>query len=267
MLRGEQGGLEKCIFWDPSQKKISLSDLEGFDAVIHLSGENIASGRWTEKKKKRIRKSRILSTHLLTEALVQLSKPPQVFISASATGYYGNQGNEILNERSPRGEGFLASLCEQWEDAANPAHRKIRVVHPRFGIILASQGGALEKMTRPFRWGLGAVLGKGNQYLSWIAMEDVVRGMEHILKTESLEGPVNFVSAQPVTQKEFAKTLGKVLRRPVLFSVPETVLKLVLGEMAEELLLTSVRAMPEKLLKSGFQFHAPQLESTLKSLS
>lgn len=254
------------IFWDPKNRILDPASLEGFDAVIHLAGENIA-GRWSAEKKRRVRESRVKGTQFLTEALSKLEKPPSVVLCASAAGFYGDRGEEILTEESPAGTGFLADLCREWEAAADPARKKgIRVIHLRLGIVLSQEGGALGKMLLPFKLGLGGVLGSGRQYISWIALEDVVQAIFHILYHENLKGPVNAVSPQPVTNREFTKTLGKVLGRPTFLSIPAFAAKLVFGEMAEEALLASERVNPKRLVDSGFEFKHPQLEGALRTL-
>ncbi len=255
------------ISWDPESQKMDLKALEGMEAVVHLAGENIASGRWTEEKKTKIRKSRVQGTSFLAGALAQLSMPPKVFVTASAVGYYGNRASEILNERSSSGEGFLAEVCREWEEAALPATQKgIRVVHLRFGMILTPSGGALAKMLPPFKMGAGGYLGKGTQYMSWVSIDDVVHIVAHVIKKETLQGPVNVVSPHPVTNKDFTKILGRVLSRPTLFPMPEAVIKLAFGEMAKELLLASTRVEPAALAASGYSFQHPDLELALRSL-
>lgn len=237
------------------------------DAVIHLAGENIASGRWTAEKKHRIRASRVDGTRHLAERLATFATPPSVLICASAVGYYGSRGDDVMTEDSMRGEGFLAELCEAWEAAAAPAReRGIRVVHTRFGMVLSGKGGALPKMMRPFRFGLGGPLGNGTQWMSWVAIDDVCEAIAHILATPSLHGPLNVTSPNPVRNRDFTQTLAKALRRPALFPVPAFALRLVLGEMADELLLASCRAIPKVLLESGYAFRYPHLSDCLSVL-
>ncbi len=253
--------------WDPDQGSVNVRIFEGVDAVIHLSGENIASGRWTAAKKSRIRESRVKSTRLIAETLGRLEKPPQVLVSASATGYYGDRGNEVLREDSRPGEGFLADVCKQWEMAADPASRKgIRVTHLRTGLVLSKTGGALDRMLLPFKLGVGGRIGSGDQYWSWIALEDLCAGILHCIQASGLHGPVNMVSPSPVTNLEFTKALGRVLSRPTIFPVPAFAARLALGEMADSLLLASARVEPAKLNASRFVFKYTDLEPTLRAL-
>lgn len=240
--------------------------LVGIEAVIHLAGENIASGRWTPVKKSRIRDSRVLGTGLLARSLSRLEPPPRVMVSASAVGFYGNRGDETLTEASPVGSGFLAQLCRDWEAATEPARsRGLRIVFLRFGVILSPRGGALAKMLPPFRFGLGGWMGDGRQFLSWIAIDDVVGVIQHVMNGD-LRGPVNAVAPVPVTAREFAKTLGRVLGRPALLAMPALAARLALGEMAKEVLLASQRAEPRLLVASGYPFLYPTLEPALRHL-
>jgi len=256
---------EQEIQWDPQTGMRNFARLEGLDAVIHLAGESIAAGRWTEEQKRRIRDSRVTGTQTLCTALTQLALPPKVLISASALGYYGDRGEEILYEGSPPGRGFLPEVCIAWEEATKPAEKSgIRVVLLRIGIVLSPTGGALAKMLLPFKLGLGGVVGSGQQYMSWIALDDVIGAIAHALTTEALWGPVNCVAPNPVTNREFTKTLGHVLNRPTLFPVPAFVLRLTLGEMANDLLLSGARLEPRRLLETQYRFHYPQLEGALR---
>ena len=250
------------ICWDPQTEKIDLEKLEGFDVVIHLAGENIASRRWSHKQKKQIFLSRCRDTWLLAHALVRLRTPPKILLTASACGYYGNRGRELLTEKSGPGEGFLADVCAKWEQAASCAAEKgMRVAHLRFGVILSAKGGLLAKMLPAFRLGLGAILGSGEQLISWIALDDTVRAIQHVISKE-LDGAVNVCSPQPVTQKEFADTLAHKLHRPCFIRLPAFLLRWIFGrEMADELLLTSQNVYPEKLLQSGFEFRATLSEA------
>ncbi|MDZ7289650.1 MAG: TIGR01777 family oxidoreductase [candidate division KSB1 bacterium] len=267
LVRSPLQSSEPAVHWNPEAGILNAGDLEGFDAVFHLAGESIAGGRWTRAKKAKILGSRVQGTRLLSETLAQLAKPPKVFVSASAIGYYGNRGNEILREESASGTGFLPEVCQAWEKAANPARQKgIRVVHPRMGVILSSQGGALAKMLLPFKLGLGGVMGNGRQYWSWVSLEDVIGVFQHMLTTEELDGPVNVVAPNPVTNREFTKVLGRVLSRPTVFPLPAFAIKLVLGEMAQALLLDSARVEPAKLLATGYKFKHADLESALRHL-
>lgn len=255
----------KVVQWDPSLDNIDGQHLEGFDGVVHLAGESIASGRWTKAKKERIRDSRVKGTRLLSRALAKLERRPQVLVCASAIGYYGDRGDEILDEQSPPGDSFLADVCKEWEAAADPAREAgIRVVHLRLGIVLSSKGGALEKMLLPFKMGAGGIVGDGNQYWSWISLEDVVGAIQHALTNDTLSGPVNCVAPDPPTNREFTKTLGKVLNRPTVLPVPAFGAKLLLGEMAKELLLASTRVVPKKLQEAGYPFKFADLEAALR---
>jgi uncharacterized protein (TIGR01777 family) len=254
------------IPWDPAAGAIDGRALEGMDAVIHLAGESIAAGRWTQARKIRIRDSRVGSTRLLADTLARLTRKPQVLLCASAVGFYGNRGDEILVEESASGAGFLADLCQAWEAAAEPARQAgIRVAYLRTGVVLSPLGGALAKMLPIFRIGLGGRLGRGRQFMSWITLDDEVEAISHVLTHTALRGPVNLVSPQPVTNREFTSTLGRVLRRPTPFVVPGGILRAALGEVAGEV-LGSVRAHPAKLLDTGFGFRYPELEGGLRHL-
>ncbi|HSA58968.1 MAG TPA: TIGR01777 family oxidoreductase [bacterium] len=255
------------IPWDPNAGKLDPMSIEGLDAAVHLAGENIAGGRWNEALKKKIRDSRVNGTRLLAETLAQLKTPPKTLVCASAIGFYGNRGNEVLTEESPGGSGFLAEVCADWEKASAPAERKgIRTVALRIGVILSREGGALRKMLPPFRMGLGGVVGSGRQYWSWVSIEDVCGAILHALNTPSLKGPVNTVAPQPSTNAEFTRTLGRVLRRPTVLPVPAFAARLALGEMADALLLASARVVPARLTASGYSFRHADLETALRDL-
>jgi uncharacterized protein len=255
------------VEWHPNQGRIDAQHLEGLDAVIHLAGESIASGRWTDEKKRAIRESRTKGTRLLSETLAQLSQPPSVFISASAIGYYGNRGDEELTEKSSPGDDFLASVCVEWEEAARPAAEKgIRTILARFGIILDREGGALAKMMTPFRMGIGGRVGDGRQWMSWIALDDVINALKFLLLDSAVRGPVNIVAPNPVTNAEFTKTLGRVLSRPTFFPIPAFGARLAFGEMADALLLSSQRVEPAVLEARGFAPYWPRLEPALQHL-
>jgi len=255
------------IVWDPEGGHIDAASLGGIEAVVHLAGENIATGRWTEAKKARIRISRVQGTRLLCEALAALTTPPRVIVCASAIGYYGHRGDELLSEESVGGFGFLAEICRDWEGATEPAVRRgLRVVNLRIGVVLSRQGGALAKMLPLFIAGLGGPVGRGEQYWSWVAIDDVVGTIHHALLTDSLRGPVNVVAPNPATNRQFTKILAQVLKRPALLPVPPVALRLLLSEMAEELLLCSARVTPAKLLATGYTFHYPDLEEALRHL-
>jgi uncharacterized protein len=253
------------IEWSPDRYSIALSLIEGFDAVVHLAGENIAEGRWTDEKKKRIRESRVKGTKLLSDALANLTNPPKTLISASASGYYGDRGDEVLTEESAPGNGFLSEVCVEWEEAT--AHAKamgIRVVNTRFGIILDKEGGALKKMLPPFRMGIGGRIGSGKQWMSWIAFDDVIAALKFALANNSLAGPVNYVAPNPVRNADFTKALGNALSRPTIFPIPAFGVRLAFGEMADALLLSSQRVQPPRLTNSGYQFRFPELPAALR---
>ena len=260
------GNGDDAVRWDPSAGAIDVARLEGIDAVVHLAGENIV-GRWTSGKKARIRDSRVRGTRLLAETLAGLSAPPRVMISASASGYYGDRGNELLREESASGANFLAGVCQEWEAAAGPAREAgVRVVHLRFGIVLSPQGGALATTLPIFKLGGGGRIGSGNQYWPWVAIDDVVGAVLHALATESLEGAVNVSVPDPPTNAEYTRTLGRVLNRPTIFPLPAPVARIMLGQVADELLLASQRVEPAKLRESGFEFRYPELEGALRHL-
>jgi uncharacterized protein (TIGR01777 family) len=255
------------VEWSPDRYSIALARIEGFDAVVNLAGESIAEGRWTDEKKRRIRESRVKGTKLLGDALANLTVPPKTFICASAIGYYGNRGDEVLTETSAPGHDFLSKVCAEWEEATALAKEKgIHVVNARFGIILDTQGGALKKMLPPFRIGAGGQIGSGKQWMSWIALDDVIGALNFALTKESLRGPINFVAPNPVTNAEFTKTLGRVLSRPTLFPMPAFVVKLLFGEMGEALLLGGQRVAPKRLMAEGFEFRYSQLEKALDNI-
>ena len=253
------------IPWDPARGEIAQSRLEGLDGVVHLAGENIAGRRWTTKVKQRLRDSRIEGTRLLCESLAKLKNPPKVVVCASAIGYYGDRGNESLTEESPAGSGFLPELCVEWEKACEPARAAgIRVVNLRIGVVLSLKGGALQQMKLPFQFGAGGVMGSGQQYWSWIALDDLIGAILHCLTHEPLQGPVNATAPNPATNYEFTKTLGAVLKRPTLVPLPAFAARLALGEMANDLLLASARVLPTRLQVTGFQFRYPTLEQALR---
>ncbi|MBP1625449.1 MAG: uncharacterized protein H6Q07_3471 [Acidobacteria bacterium] len=253
------------IAWDPASETLDKSAVEGMDAVVHLAGTNLASGRWTAERKRSIRESRIAGTLFLAQSLARLFDPPKVFVSVSAIGYYGNGGDSELVEESPSGKGFLADLCREWETATEPASaRHIRVVIPRLGMVLSPGGGALRLMLPIFRLGAGGRIGSGRQYMSWIAIDDLVGVIDHAIHCEGLRGPVNAVSPNPVTNQVFSKTLGAVLSRPALFALPAFAARLALGQMADEVLLSGARVSPAKLTGSGYSFVFPHLEGALR---
>ena len=253
------------IAWNPATGDIDAAALEGMDAVVHLAGVSIAGGRWTTSRKAAIRDSRVEGTRLLARTLAELESPPRVLVSTSAVGYYGNAGGRPLTEESPAGEGFLADVCYEWEDAAKPATKAgIRVVHPRFGVVFAGEGGMLPLLARVFRAGAGGPLGDGRQYLSWIALDDLVGILLEAIADDSLEGPVNAVAPEPVTNRNFGETLGRVLHRPTILRTPATMMRLAAGQLADELILASQRAMPARLEQAGFDFAYPTLEAALR---
>jgi len=256
------------VRWNPDAGTIDAGGLRGITGAIHLAGDNIASGRWTEAKKAKIRDSRVRGTALLAGALAELSPKPRVLISASAVGYYGACGEEALDENAAQGSGFLASVCGEWEAAAASVREVgIRVVHARIGIVLAPRGGALAKMKMPFLLGVGGRIGDGQQYMSWITLEDLVSALVFAFQREELEGPVNFVSPTPVTNTDFTVTLGRVLKRPTAFSVPKFALRLGVGsDMANEMLLGGSRVIPASLHAHGFRWEHTTLEPALRSL-
>jgi uncharacterized protein (TIGR01777 family) len=257
---------EGAVPWDTARGRLDPARLEGFDAVVHLAGENIA-GRWTAAKKNRIRESRVLGTRLLCGALAGVTKPPRVVVCASAIGFYGDRGDEILHESSPTGKGFLSQTCREWEAAAGPAiDTGIRVAQLRFGVVLDRGGGALARMLLPFRLGLGGRIGSGHQYMSWVSLDDAAGMIRHAIETESMSGPVNAVAPQPVTNAGFTRTLGKVLRRPTPFPMPAFAARLAFGEMAEALLLASTRVVPTRLQESGYGFLHSDLEAALRHI-
>jgi len=252
------------VRWDPAAGTVDTGALEGIDAAVHLAGERIAAVRWTAAKKARIYDSRVRGTYLLSASLAGLSRRPRVLIAQSASGYYGGRGAEVLEEGSPAGSSFLARLCVDWEAAADPARRAgIRVVHARSGNVLSGSGGYLAPLLLIFRLGLGGRLGSGRQYVPWIALEDWLAAVYHLLTVENLHGPVNLVAPHTVTNAEFTRILAKVLRRPALFVAPSPLIRLVMGEFGQEI-LGGQRIHPAKLAASGFVFHHPTLEEALR---
>ncbi len=253
------------IYWDPQKNVIDEASMKGFEAVVHLAGENIAASHWDEETRRRIRDSRVHGTRLLSQTLTRLSPPPKVLVCASATGYYGSRGAEILTEDCPAGTGFLPEVCREWEAAADPAREKgIRVVHARFGMVLCSRGGALTKMLTPFKLGLGGRIGRGDQFMSWVAIDDAVRAIRFLLDSDALSGAVNAVSPNPVQNAEFTRALGRVLFRPTIAVLPAFAARMLFGPMADELLLASCRAIPRRLLDARFTFQLPEIEPALR---
>lgn len=253
------------IQWDPASEEIDTPALEGVGAIVHLGGENIGAGRWTARRKAAIRDSRVESTRLLSKTLARLQRPPNTLVCASATGYYGDRGDELLTEDSPPGTGFLAEVCQAWEQATEPARQAgLRVVNLRIGVVLSAQGGALQRMLTPFKIGLGGVVGSGRQYMSWIALADLVNVIAFSLATDSVAGPVNAVAPNPITNREFTRTLGRVMHRPTILPLPGFVLRAALGELGQALLLEGNRVRPARLEQAGFSFLYPELESALR---
>ncbi|MHC5003704.1 MAG: TIGR01777 family oxidoreductase [Planctomycetota bacterium] len=264
---GGDGADGTVIRWDPAAGAVDRGALAGFDAVVHLAGEPLAGGRWTAAKKQRIRRSRVEGTRLIAGTLAGLDPPPRTLLCASAVGFYGDRGDQVVDEASPAGEGFLAEVCQAWEEAAHPARDAgIRVVHLRFGLVLSPEGGALSQMLLPFRLGLGGVIGNGRQYWSWIGLDDAVRAARHALAHDALEGPVNVVTPSAVTCREFVKTMGRVLRRPTFAAMPAFAARLVFGEMADETLLASTRVRPARLAEHGYTFRQAELEPALAAM-
>jgi uncharacterized protein (TIGR01777 family) len=264
LVRGAATSADQIV-WNPALP-LSADSVSGFDAVIHLAGESIV-GRWTEAKKRRILDSRSQGTGHLSEAVAKAGRSPQVFISASAVGYYGNRGDEILREDSPSGEGFAAAICRQWEAATQTSTAAgIRTVQMRLGVVMSANGGALQKMLLPFGLGLGGCLGNGRQWWSWVSVDDVVGAIHHVLNNDSLEGPVNTVAPVPVTNAEFTRTLAGVLKRPAFVPMPAFAVRLVFGEMGDELFLASERVEPAKLSASGYRFKHPELRAALEQI-
>jgi uncharacterized protein (TIGR01777 family) len=257
---------QDAAYWNPQSGEIDRAALAGCDSAVNLAGESIAAGRWSETRKKSIRASRVDATSTIAKALAALDPKPRVLVNASAVGYYGQRGDEVLDESSASGQGdFLSGVCRDWEAATEPASSAgIRVVLARFGVILSGKGGALAKMLLPFKLGLGGPIGDGRQYMSWIAIDDVVRAIEHALGNDALAGPVNVVAPEPVTNYDYTKSLGRVLKRPTVFPMPAFVARLAFGQMGEELLLGSQRVVPTRLLGAGYTFKFQELETALR---
>lgn len=267
LVRNDTALADNAIYWDPARSVLAGDALNGMDGVVHLAGESIASGLWTPERKARIRESRLQGTHLLCERLASCDQPPPFLIAASAIGFYGNCGDNIVDENSGPGKGFLAQLCEDWEgETLRLAAAGTRVVNLRLGMVLSTQGGALQKMLPPFRLGVGGTLGNGAMWMSWIHLHDVVKIIRFAMERPELSGPVNAVSPHPVTNRTFTRALGRAMHRPTLFPVPAPLLRFALGEMADELLLASLRGRPLRLDAAGFTFDFPEIDGALRNL-
>ena len=262
--RGEKADAD-AIRWDVASGLTNPGRLAGVDTVVHLAGENIASGRWNAALKQKIRNSRTEGTRNLVQSIAAIEDRPSTLICASAIGLYGDQQDKVLTEDSPAGDGFLADVCREWEQEANKATELgLRVVNVRIGVVLSPKGGALAKMLLPFKLGAGGIVGSGKQYWSWVGLNDLTRIITHCIEDADISGPVNAVSPNAMTNYDFTKAVGRVLKRPTIFPLPAFMAKLVLGEMAEALLLASTRVSPEKLQQSGFKFNHAELEDCLR---
>ncbi len=265
LVRREQA--DGDIPWDPNAGKLNASQLNGIDALIHLSGEGVASGRWTAARKRSIRDSRVISTRLLAEAITAIDHPPKIWLCASAIGWYGNRGDAWLDEDSSPGEGFLASVCKEWEAATKPAaDAGIRVANLRFSVVLSADGGAFKTMMTAFKLGAGGVIGSGEQYVSWIKLDDAVRAIAYVLGNPYISGPVNIATPNPVTNRELTKALGAALHRPTILPMPAFLARLAFGEMANEMFLASTRVRPKRLTDTGFHFESPLLDDALQAI-
>ena len=254
------------IVWDPSDEKVNVKELEGFDVVVHLAGENIF-GRWTDSKKQRILESRIKTTRLLCDSLIKLSNPPSTIICASATGFYGNQGNEVLTEESKPGIGFLSDVCQKWEESTETARDAgIRVVNMRFGVVLTPKGGMLQKLLALSRFGIGLKLGDENQYISWVSIEDVIGSIFYSIINSSIRGPINVVSPNPVTNLEFSKTLARIVKSKIMLPISQKLARMMLGELADAMIRSSALVVPNKLSSAGYRFVNPDLEDAFRLL-
>ena len=263
LVRGSRADADD-VQWDPMRGALAPDALDGVDAVVHLAGENLAQ-RWTSEHKRAILESRVRGTELLARTIAGMVRPPRVLVSGSAVGFYGDRGDEPLDEESSTGADFLAGVVREWEGATRAAaDAGVRVVRIRSGVVLSPKGGALERLLTPFRLGVGGPIGSGRQWMSWISLHDHVSAMLHTIATETLSGPVNLVSPNPVTNAEFAETLGRVLSRPAIVPVPSFALELMYGEMARATILSGQRVLPKALLRSGFQFAHPTLEQALR---
>ncbi len=254
-----------AVRWNPPSGEFDAAKADGADAVDHLAGASIADGRWSEERKRLLRTSRVDATRHLVSHLAKLSRPPRIFVAASAVGYFGDRGDEVLIESSAPANDFLGKLCQEWEAESLQAEKfGARVVLLRFGIILASHGGALVKMLPPFRMGAGGPIGSGRQWMSWIALPEVIDVIHYALQNDALRGPVNTVTPNPATNKQFSKGLGRAVHRPAIFPLPGFVARVMLGEMADALLLSSQRVTPQKLQQAGYRFQHPDLDDALR---
>ncbi len=266
LVRRRVSAGEQAIAWDPARGTIDRAALEGCDAVVNLAGESVF-GRWSPEKKRRIRESRVNGTQLVSEAIAGLSRRPRVLLAASAIGYYGDRGAAELTEESSRGADFLADVARDWEAATGPAARAgVRVVNLRFGIVLTPSGGLLGSLLPPFRLGLGGPIGSGAQYLSWIALGDVLDALVYLLTAESISGPVNVTAPRPLPQLEFVRTLGRVLRRPAVVPLPAFALRMLFGQEAAAMMASGQRVLPARLVAAGYRFHHADLEPALRHL-
>jgi uncharacterized protein (TIGR01777 family) len=255
------------VRWDPQSREFNAAAADGADAVVHLAGASIADGRWNDARKLILRSSRVEATHYLVAALAKLKKPPKTLVSASAIGYYGNRGEELLTEESAPGGGFLARLARDWEaEAARAEQSQIRTVILRFGVILAAHGGALAKMLTPFKLGVGGKIGTGKQWMSWLTLGEAVGLVRYALETTSLRGALNAVSPTPVRNIEFTRALGQAVHRPTILPMPAFAARAAFGEMADALLLSSQRVIPRRLQEAGYQFRAPELDGALQEV-
>ncbi len=253
------------VTWDPKRQYVDAAGLAGCEAVVHLAGAGIGDHRWTQTYKREIRDSRVLGTAAIAEAVASLDAPPKVFVCGSAIGFYGDTGERAVDEQAPPGEGFLPSVCVEWEEAAAPAQEAgVRTVFARTGLVVAREGGAWGRLFPLFRAGLGGRLGSGRQYMSCIAMHDQIAALRHLIDTQSLSGPVNLTAPRPVTNRELTEAMGRVLKRPTLFTIPAPALRLALGELSSDV-LGSQRVLPRQLEESGFVFAFPEIDDTLRS--
>lgn len=267
IVRQRDRATEDNIHWNHRDYELQTDKLSGLNAVVHLAGENIAGLRWTGEKMKKIERSRVDGTHLLADGLAGCGSPPEVFVCASAVGYYGDRGDDVVDEDTPSGDNFLARVCREWEDACRPlAEAGTRVVNLRMAMVLSPDGGALPVMLPAFKLGLAGRLGDGGQWMSWVALEDAVRAVVFALTADDLSGPVNVAAPEPVTNERFTRTLAGVLRRPAVLPAPAPLLRLALGRMADEMLLASCRAVPARLQRHGFEFECPDLADTLRRM-